>query len=109
MGKAVLQSRSICDVCAGLGMAFAEEILKGRVSVVVTVRLCSLLFKSRGQSRGLRSSGAKSEVRLGRSDYCQSAVVVRVDRHRLQRVVLLGPIAGHNLSVCPSRKESLLG
>jgi hypothetical protein len=55
-------------------MAFAEEILKGRVSVVVTVRLCSLLFKSGGQSRGLRSSGAKSEVRLGRSDYCQSAV-----------------------------------
>jgi hypothetical protein len=33
--------------------------------------------------------------------------VVRVDRHRLQRVVLLGPIAGHVLSVCPSRKESL--
>ncbi len=108
MGKAVLQSRSICDVCAGLGIAFAEESLKGRVSVVVvTVRLCSLLCKSRVQSRGLRSSGAKSEVRLGRSDYCQSAVVVRVDRHRLQRVVLLGPIAGHNLSVCPSRKESL--
>jgi hypothetical protein len=67
VGKAVLLSRSICDGLrwAG-GIAFAEERVKGRVSVVVTVRLCFHLLSSPlqvsagTQSRGFRSSGVKS-------------------------------------------------
>jgi hypothetical protein len=38
----------------------------------------------------------------------QSAVVVRVDRHRLQRVVFVGARCGPYFGcVCPSRKEAL--
>jgi hypothetical protein len=81
VGKAVLLSRSICDGLrwAG-GIAFAEERVKGRVSVVVTVRLCFHLLSSPLLSRFPRGRGAvgsgaqesrvRSEVRLGRSDYC---------------------------------------
>jgi hypothetical protein len=64
------------------------------------------------QSLGFRSSGVRSTVEVHLRAgviIVQSAVVVRVDRHRLQRVVLLGPIAGHVLGCVPIAERKVFG